>query len=130
MTAREQLTGLYEEWRSLTEGEAESIRAEAWTRLAGIQHHKADLQRQIIAASEPFERELAHAQTRGDASPNPFKRVVQELILLETRNSEILAEKRHAAELERAALVRSSQNLRLVQRSYGNAFGSAWHSYS
>lgn len=130
MTAHEQLTRLYEEWRCLSEGEAESIRAEAWPRLAGIQDHKADLQRQIIAASEPFETELARAQTAGRAVENPFRLVVQELILLETRNAEILADKRQAAERERAELDRSSQNLRLVQRSYGHPLGSAWHSYS
>lgn len=55
---------------------------------------------------------------------------MQELILLEIRNAEILAEKRHAAERERAELDRSSQNLRLVQRSYGRPLDSAWQSYS
>ncbi len=130
MTAHEQLSRLYEEWRRLSEGEAESIRAEAWPRLAGIQDHKADLQRQIIAASEPFEAELARAQATGHVLENPFRLVVQELILLETRNAEILAERRHAADRERAELDRSSLNLRLVQRSYGHPLGSAWYSYS
>ena len=130
MTAREKLAALYTEWRRLTEGETDAIHADAWERLAEIHTQKLALQQQIIAATPASEPASVPVAAHAHSTDNPFHPVVQELILLETRNAEILAAKRQAAEAQRADLDRSTQNLRLVQRSYGTHSRSAWHSYS
>ena len=130
MTAREKLANLYAEWRRLTEGETESLRVDAWERLAEIHRLKAALQHDIIDATEPYDAELAHLRATAPDAENPFRKIVSELILLETRNAEILAAKRAAAAAERATLERTTTNLRHVSRSYGQPVGSAWHSYS
>ena len=130
MTARDHLTQLYADWRRLTEAETESLREDAWERLAEIHRQKSALQQDIIAATEPFDAEFARHLATVPAAENPFRKIVSELILLETRNAEILSAKRAAAEAERASLERSTTNLPHVARSYGHPIGSVWHSYS
>ena len=130
MTARDHLTQLYADWRRLTEAETESLRRDAWERLAEIHRQKSALQQDIIAATEPFDAEFARLGATVPAAENPFRKIVSELILLETRNAEILSAKRAAAEAERATLERTTTTLRHVARSYGHPIGSVWHSYS
>ncbi len=130
MTARDHLTQLYAHWRRLTECETESIRADAWERLAEIHRQKSALQQDIIAATEPFDAEFARLRATAPAAENPFRKTVAELILLEARNAEILSAKRAAAKAERANLDRTTTTLRHVARSYGHPIGSVWHSYS
>jgi hypothetical protein len=130
MSAREELAGLYDEWLRLTERESEAIAAGAWPVVASHQQAKLALQQYIAATSDRLKSERPGDAAGRTSESNPFKENLDHLIALESRNAETIAAKRRVAESERAQLDRASQNLRLVQRSYGSSPTTAWHSYS
>jgi len=132
MNARDELAGLYEQWRRWTEAEGEAIRNGAWSQVTQCQEAKLQLQPQIARAAEQVQREAAPSTKPDDLTELPFRDFVNELIELEHRNLELLASQRQRAGREKDSLDRASRNLRQVHRSYAPDRGGSghWQSYS
>jgi hypothetical protein len=126
MNLNAELLELYQEWKRLTEKEGAAIIASDWVEVRSCQKQKQQLQPKIIQASDaaknsPGGRSEFEAQIR---------ECVNELIQLETRNSEALGKRLEAAEKERSGLDQTSQRLKRVQKSYSGTRESAWDQYS
>jgi hypothetical protein len=124
MTPHQDLLTACEEWRALSESEGAALRAADWPRVAECQTAKRALQPRINSLADRI-------QAGPDRPIEPrLRRLVDELIALETRNHEILASQRVAAEREQGALDRARRNLQRVHGSYAGARRPAWESYS
>ena len=126
MNVNAELLELYQEWKQLTEKEGDAITASDWVQVRSCQKAKQQLQPRIIHATDgvknaPGLRSEFEAQIR---------ECVNELIQLETRNSEALGKRLEAAEKERSGLDQTSQRLKRVQKSYSGTRESAWDQYS
>lgn len=121
MSAMEELSELYRQWRSLTEEEGDAISAGAWSQVEGFQSAKARLQPRITELSQRVDA-LTH-ETR-------FRPVVEELMQLERRNGAMLQKKRAAAQEQEQVLDRTHRNLRQIQKSYLPPARMHWQSYS
>ena len=130
MSARQELWNLYEQWRGLTEAEAEAIRSASWGRLSEWQDAKFRLQQEIIQATEAFQTEQVCNELNREELECQFRTLIGELILLETRNGELLAVRRQSAKREQMEMDRSHRNLRQIQRSYAPQRSVLWQSYS
>ncbi len=130
MSARQELWKLYEQWRSLTEAEAEAIRSSSWGRLSEWQDAKFKLRQELIQATEAFQTEQVCNQLNREELECQFRTLIGELILLETRNGELLAVRQQAAKLEQMEMDRTHRNLRQIQRSYAPPRSALWQSYS
>jgi hypothetical protein len=130
MSAHSQLLGLYQEWRSWSEMEGAAIQSATWTRVDECQDAKLQLQPRIVNASETLHAELAASQQPFSAYESQLRGIVAELIALEQRNSEWLAEQRKHVQAEADTLNRTGGHLRQVRRAYAPNRESAWHSYS
>ena len=129
MSAQNDLLELYQEWRAWTEAEGEAIRAAAWPQVAKCQGAKKDLQRRILTTTEQaqVEAQVSDGERRG-IDPQ-VRRIVDELILLELRNSELVDEQRHRAEERLRDLDQRERNLRQLQRAYAPSRAGLWQSY-
>jgi len=126
INANAEILELYQEWKRLTEKEGAAIMASDWVEVRSCQKAKQQLQPKIIqvtdvAKNAPGGRSEFEAQIR---------ECVNELIQLETRNSEALGKRLEAAEKERSSLEQTSQRLKRVQKSYSGTRESAWDQYS
>ncbi len=130
MRARDLLAALYEDWRRLSEDEGQAISQGAWDLVDRCQTAKFELQARIIAASDRLQAEWAESPDRRAAEEPHFRQLVEQLICLESRNSERLASQRRTAEADRQALDKSTRSLRDIQRLYGGPRGPSWNSYS
>jgi hypothetical protein len=111
------------EWRDSSIAESLAIQEERWTDLPPIHDRKVQLQGRIKACYE---------EVNGLENPglDPLVRaMVAELIQLERFNGSLLAEKRQAAEVERAEIEQTASNLRRMQR-YTDGKAPAWAAYS
>jgi hypothetical protein len=130
MNARGELFGLYEQWRAWTQAETEAIQQAIWNKVAQCQGEKHRLQAEILAATERW-----HEESRIDGGGRPeqdpqLRRVVDELILLEYKNSELVEEQRRIARRQQDETERSGRNLRQIQRAYALSREAIWESYS
>jgi hypothetical protein len=131
MSARSDLLSLYIEWRKLTESEGLAIRSANWLEVQHFQDAKFQLQAQIVSATELVHAELARDPRHTPEVNHEFRSLLAELIQLEQRNSQWLADQRRNAEAEMAAIDKTSRNLRQVHKAYHQVQGAAaWHSYS
>jgi hypothetical protein len=124
------LTRALAEWRRLTELEGEAILGDDWHGLAEQQARKAHLQAEIQSALN-LVRAAPSAQVQASREvERQIDFAAGELMALEKRNGDLLAEKRirHRAESER--LARTLHDLQGVKRAYGSSRGSHWQSYS
>ena len=119
MNPRETASWLLQQWLALTKAESEAIQSSAWTELSGIQSRKAALR-----------QPLAEAFALWSPGEIPFQNELGRLIALESRNAQVLTDRRQQAHEQQLALERASQNLRNVRRSYAPATATAWNSYS
>jgi hypothetical protein len=126
MEANAELLELYQEWKRLTEKEGAAILASSWADVRNCQRLKQQLQPKIIQATDAAK----HAPGHGSDFEARIRECVNELIQIETRNSEALGKRLEAAEKERSELDRTSHQLKQVQKSYGGTRGSAWDQYS
>jgi hypothetical protein len=129
MSARQDISGLLERWRRLTEAEGDAIQKAAWPALKEIQAAKAALQADIDAALGKWAGESGRA---GMTNPigEVFRNEVNRLVSLEIRNRELLAAQLQRARREKEALGQSIRTLRKVRRLYVNGQDSGWNSYS
>ena len=107
------LQNLLREWQRLAETEGDAIRNSDWKLLADCQKAIKQLQPRIeqIIGARPF-------QSAAASEPPPRHPLVANLIELERRNQELLAERRHSARLQLDQLDQTTQQLRRVRRSY------------
>jgi hypothetical protein len=124
--ANAELLEHYQEWKRLTEKEGAAILASNWADVRNCQRLKQELQPKIIQATDAAKLLLGH----GSEFEARIRECVNELIRLETRNSEALGKRLESAEKERNGLERASHQLKQVQRSYSGARGSSWDQYS
>ena len=121
MTPADELSVLYQQWRSLTEDEGEAIKTSAWTSVEQFQTAKSRLQPRITEVSQRLDT-TTHEQK--------FRVVVEELMRLERRNSALLQRQRQAAEEQKRELDRTSRHLRQLHKSYIPPARTHWQSYS
>ena len=130
MQARTKLFTAYDEWRRWTELEGQAIEAANWPRVRECQDAKHRLQPLIICGNDHARRECDRlGLSRGDMERD-VRKVIGELIALETRNGEALASQRRQAEAEQTELDRAHTNLRRVHHSYGGRREAGWSSFS
>lgn len=122
MDAHAELLALYQQWKQLTEQEGAAIIASNWTEVRSCQKTKQQLQPKIIRATDVAK----HEPGGGPEFETQIRNCVNELIQLETRNSQTLEQRLHQAEQERSSLQQTSHRLRRVQMSYSGPRGSAW----
>ena len=130
MEAHTQLRALYQEWRELSEREAEAIQTAFWSKVTKCQEAKKELQRRIVSITEVMQSEIATLGLSQSVVDDEMRRIVDELILLESRNGDLLADQRERGKKEESELERSSRNLRQVHRAYAGQQTAAWQSYS
>ena len=130
MSACATLLELYQEWRKWTEAEGEAILGNDWRKVLRCQAAKADLQPRILKQTEDAQAECARDGIDRRAFDKQVRSRVNELIYLETRNGEFLAEQKQIAHAEFGALERSGRNLPRIQRRYAPGTAAAWESYS
>ncbi len=126
MSARQDIAGLLQQWRRLTEAEGGAIQTAAWAAVKEIEAAKAGLQKELSRAMGKWTEENAGAVL----SINPFRAEVDRLISLEMRNREWLAAQQQRAQMEKESSDRALRTLRRVQRSYARQPDTAWNSYS
>lgn len=115
MNARTRLASLYEEWRLMSESEGDAIRSAAWPRVEHCQNVKTGLRQKILAAME--------ATDSGQSSPEDMRRhfrpILEHLIGLELRNSQLLESQHSRLEADRDQLGHHEHNLRRLHHAYG-----------
>lgn len=121
MTPADELSALYLQWRSLTDEEGEAIEAGAWINVEQFQAAKARLQPRITEVSRRLDAATHERQ---------FRTIVEELMQLERRNSDLLQRQRQAAEEQKQELDKVSRHLRQLHRSYVPPARTHWQSYS
>jgi hypothetical protein len=130
MSACATLLELYQEWRQWTETEGEAILANNWRQVVRCQAAKTELQPRILTQTDLAEAECARDGIDRNAFKKQVRSRVNELIYLETRNGEFLAEQKQSAELEYDGLNRSSRNLPKIRKQYTSESKAAWEFYS
>lgn len=129
MNARNRLFDTYAEWRRWTVEEGDAIKASDWPRVRTCQRAKLDLQPRIIRCTEDARSETHTAGDNWGEVEKRLRREVADLIEMETRNGQTLAQIRCKARTEQAELDRSSRQLKQI-RSYAPVTPTAWSSYS
>lgn len=104
-------------WRQYTEAEAAAIQAGDWVVIAAVQKQKQELRVEMDTAAQPV-------------CLDRIRPLMAELIAMEQGNSCALAERRQAAESERAGVDLAQRSLRQLHQAYAPQSPPAWHSYS
>lgn len=130
MSARDQLVALYQEWSRLTVEEGGAIAAGAWLQVDEYQSSKQKLQAPIIEVSQRLEEEWRISQGQRMQDEPFFRQMVEELLQLETRNSELIAGHRREAEEQARNLNKATRSLQQIQRLYSGPRDPSWNSYS
>ena len=121
MSASEELTDLFRQWRLLTEQEGRAIAAGAWLQVDGFQSAKARLQPRISELSQRIEPQVHEAR---------FRPLIEELMEMERRNSALVRREQATVEEQQQSLDRTQRNLRHIQKSYLPPARTHWQSYS
>ena len=130
MNAKQELLEVYENWRKWSEREGDAILAGDWPAVGECQEAKRGLQPQIHHLTGQAQAEWGRQGFDWAEVQRDVRRVVGVLMGLETRNSEILADKRRTAEVTMAGLDGTHRKLRRIQLSYATPQPAAWHTYS
>lgn len=129
MAIDSQLWDRYHEWKRLTECEGMAILTSDWPEVRRCQTAKQHLQPEIIRLTDLAKKEIASTSARHNFE-HRIREVVNELILLESRNSTHLKERIAHTERERSQLDLTSQRLRQVHQSYVPKAAPSWDQYS
>jgi len=130
MKAKKHLVAAYTTWEELTRAEGLAIANAEWARVSECQHSKQGLQKDIIHLTEAAQAECIAAGQDTNVFERDLRGIINTLIALESRNSELLAQRRSAAEVARTELDQVAHNLRRVQKSYSPPTHALWDSYS
>lgn len=124
-----QLWDLYDEWKRLTEAEGMAILTSDWPEVRRCQSGKQQLQPAIIRLTDLAKKEMASITARHHFEDR-IREIVNELIVLESRNSNHLKERIAHTQRERSQLDITSQRLRQVHNSYVPKSVPTWDQYS
>lgn len=130
MIAQQDLIDAYAAWEQWTQREGAAIEAGNWRRVSECQQTKLDLQGRIIQLTDAVNAQCAEAGLDPKNFEPELRRIINDLIALETRNTERLSKRRRSAEAQDLELNGASRQLRQVQKSYVHRAPGAWHSYS
>lgn len=130
MNAKKNLVAAYQSWEQLTQTEGKAIRKCDWLQVQECQQTKLGLQKEIIQLTEAAQAECRAAGLGPELFERDVRPLINNLIVLESRNSEWLAQSRATAEVARADLDQAAHNLRRVQKSYVPRAETVWNSYS
>ena len=130
MIAKKSLFDAYNSWEQLTRTEGAAIQSGDWSRVAECQQSKQGLQKKIIRLTESAQAECIETGLDSKNFERDLRPIINNLISMENRNSELLAIRRQAADVEKLDLDQASQNLRRVQKSYSPPTAPVWNSYS
>jgi len=121
MNPADELSALYQQWRSLSEDECDAIEAGARSSVEQFQAAKSRLQPRIVELSQ-----------RLDAGTHErlFRKEVEELMQLERRNGVLLQRRRRAADEQMRELDKTGRHLRQLHKSYVPPARTHWQSYS
>lgn len=120
----------YESWEQWTQREGAAIQEGNWLQVSECQQTKLNLQSRIIRLTDALNTECAEAGLDPKELEPDLRRTINDLIALETRNTELLSERRRIVEAQDVELNGTRRQLRQVQQSYGRPLSGAWHSYS
>jgi hypothetical protein len=130
MRAKRNLVAAYSTWEDLTRSEGAAIQNEDWPRVSECQQSKHRLQKQIVYLTASAQAECLATGTDPKGLDHDMRPIINTLIALETRNGELLANRRRAAEARRLHLDQAAHNLRRVHKSYAAPTAAVWNSYS
>lgn len=130
MSAKKNLVQAYNSWEQITHTEGAAIEREDWPKVSECQQSKQGLQKQIIHLTEAAQTECIEGGHDTKLFERDMRRIINTLISLESRNAELLAGRKQAADARKLELEQSSQNLRRVQKSYSAPANALWNSYS
>lgn len=130
MKSQDDLHALYAEWRRLTEAEKTAIERSQWAKLHQYQAQKQELQACLLQATECWRAGGADPARCQAEYERQFRPVVDELILLETRNHEMLRCRHEKCRAELEGLGAAARQLRELHRAYAPQRPSWWSSYS
>lgn len=130
MSACATLLELYQEWRKWTHAEGEAILAGDWRQVKRCQAAKTELQPRILQQTAEAQLECERDGINRPAFDKQIRSLVNELIFLETRNGEMLAEQKRALSAEYHDLKRSGRTLTRIHKQYAPNSTAAWESYS
>jgi hypothetical protein len=130
--AHQLLIALYAEWRRLSDLEGNAIGNDEWTDVARQQQLKQELRDRIVQTTERWRREWTdtEAETVNVRFEREFRPIVAELIERESRNHELICQRRRHMQSELSSLNQSSARLRGLHRAYACDTGNRWQSYS
>jgi hypothetical protein len=130
MIAKKCLFDAYNSWEQLTQAEGAAIQSGDWSRVAECQQAKQGLQKRIIHLTESAQAECIETGLDAKIFERDLRPIINNLISMENRNSELIALRRQAADVEKLDLDQASQNLRRVHKSYSSPSSAVWNSYS
>lgn len=130
MIAKENLVAAYDAWEQQTQREGLAIQAGNWRLVSECQQTKLELQGRIIQLTEAANTEVVAAGLNPKDFEPKIDRIVSGLVALETRNAELLCDRRQQAAAQLAELDHAGRNLKRVQKFYRQPSPVAWHSYS
>ncbi len=130
MNARDHLFSLYEQWRRLSLAESEGIQRADWAEVRRCQNAKHILQERIVVATDALKAEQALLHCDPCEAESAIRTVVSRLMELESQNSQQIAQQRVRAEGEQAGADKAEQNLRQLNRAYGQPRETGWQNYS
>ncbi len=124
------LRGYYDQWRSLTEAEGEAIRGGHWPQVAQLQETKRQLQPLILGATRELRAECARCGVDAAAVEEQLRSLVEQLVQLESRNGQSLAEQLRQSHAQLQQLDIAGRNLNQIRRAYSRAREANWESFS
>ena len=120
----------YEQWRTLTEAEGDAIHSGLWKKVEQLQETKRQLQELILGATRELRVECARAGVDAAAVEQQLHGLVEQLVQLESRNGQSLAEQLHQTQAQLQQLDAAGRNLNQIRRAYGHAREANWESFS
>ena len=124
------LRAYYEQWRSLTEAEGEAIRGGLWQQVDQLQETKRQLQQLILGATRELRAECARSGVDAAAVERQLHSLVEQLVQLESRNGQSLAEQLHQTHTQLQQLDTAGRNLNQIRRAYSPVREANWESFS
>jgi hypothetical protein len=125
-----ELIRLLADWRRLSEGERGAILEGDWSGVADHQARKSQLQQQITLVFDQSHPVPTDRECPSDASQQELDALVREVIALEIRNRDLVAEQLQHHQPESQRLAQTVRHLQGVRRAYGPSRGPCWQSYS
>jgi DNA anti-recombination protein RmuC len=124
------LRAYYERWRSLTEAEGDAIRSGLWQQVDQLQETKRQLQQLILGATRELRAECARCGVDPTAVEQQLRSLVEQLVQLESRNGQSLAEQLHQTRTQLQQLDAVGHNLNQIRRAYSPTREANWESFS